>query len=50
VSFLGIEADSVTVNSDTQATATFDIGVPIGIGQPRITFTNDTEPVIEYFS
>lgn len=29
-SFAGIEADSVTIDSDSQATATWNLGVPIG--------------------
>ena len=47
---MGIWADSVTVDSDTQATATFTLGVPIGTGLPRIQFTNDSQTTIEYFS
>jgi hypothetical protein len=47
---MGIWADSVTVDSDTQASATFTLGVPIGSAQPRIQFTNDSQTTIEYFS
>lgn len=30
VEYIGIAADTVTVDSDTQITATFTLGVPIG--------------------
>jgi hypothetical protein len=41
--FGGVTADSVTIDSATQATATFSWGVPIGTGSPRITFDSDSD-------
>jgi hypothetical protein len=39
VKFLGVEADSVTINSDTSLTATYNQGVPNHIGEkPEIWF------------
>ena len=51
VSYAGVQADSVTVDSDTQVTATFNMGVPLGTDvKPRITFYNTTNPYVEYYS
>lgn len=37
-SFAGVSADSVTIDSATQATATWDLGVPIGDEAPVLQF------------
>jgi hypothetical protein len=37
-SFAGINADSVSIDSDSQATATWDLGVPIGDELPVLQF------------
>lgn len=44
--FLGIQADSVVVDSATQATATFNLGVPIASEAPVLVFTQD--PVVHF--
>lgn len=41
VTFSGIKADSVTLDSDTSATAVFTQGIPIGSGvKPKLYFAN----------
>lgn len=50
VEFAGVIADSVTIDSATQATATFTWGVPIGTGSPLITFDSDTETYSKFWS
>lgn len=50
VEFAGVTADSVTIDSATQATATFTWGVPIGTGSPLITFDSDTETYSKFWS
>jgi hypothetical protein len=44
--FFGIEATSVVIDSATQATATFSLGVPIAAEAPVLVFTKDS--VIHY--
>jgi hypothetical protein len=51
VEYLGVIADSVVVDSDTQISATFDLGVPIGSGLPKITFVGpDSDPYQAFYS
>jgi|TARA_B110000285_G_scaffold124314_1_gene140308 hypothetical protein len=51
VTFAGVSADSVTVDSDTQVTATFNMGVPIGTSvKPRITFYNSSDQYVKTYS
>jgi len=38
IEFEGVSADTITIDSDTQATAIFTWGVPIGTGLPKISF------------
>lgn len=38
VEFASVTADTVTIDSDTQATAVFNWGVPLGSDTPKITF------------
>lgn len=44
VSFIGINADTVTVDSDTQVTATYTKGVPLSqtLQTPVLSFKDDT--------
>jgi hypothetical protein len=44
--FAGISADSVVIDSATQATASFNLGVPIANESPVLAFTKDS--VIHY--
>lgn len=39
--FAGISADSVVIDSATQATASFNLGVPFANESPVLTFTKD---------
>jgi hypothetical protein len=50
VEFADVTADSVTIDSATQATATFTWGVPIGTGSPRMTFDSDTETYLKVWT
>jgi hypothetical protein len=52
--FAGIYADSVTVNSDTSATATFNNGIPLTLAtQPSrgsLIFQQNTAPAIQQWA
>jgi hypothetical protein len=39
---MGVNADSVVIDSSTQATITFDLGVPIANEVPTMAFTKDS--------
>jgi hypothetical protein len=39
--FLGISADSVVIDSATQATANFNLGVPVASEAPVLVFTKE---------
>ena len=43
---MGVNADSVVIDSSTQATVTFDLGVPIANEVPTMAFTKDS--VVHY--
>lgn len=47
--YFNVEASSVVVDSATQATATFDLGVPVVNGEvfPTLVFSNDD---LEYYA
>ena len=43
---MGVDADSVIIDSSTQATVTFNLGVPIASEVPIMAFTKDS--VVHY--
>lgn len=50
--FAGIQADSVVVNSATQATATFNLGAPLVIGDTKavLSFLKDDSTTEQVFA
>lgn len=47
--FAGVPADSITIDSDTQMTVTYLLGVPLGSESPRIEFVHDGDDYYESY-